>query len=317
MTATSIHSAPALRARLPGLLAWLALLLAALWCVWMAVQLVWALFTPLAPTSSSPTSSPAPVASTTVDVSSISRWHLFGNGNANALRRDILQASQATKLKLTLHGTVAGENDQRGYALIADASGIEHSYRVGERIQEGVNLKAVRADHVILDHNGNNERLDLPRESLDSAAAVRPLGQTGGTLTNNPARERSRRGGKDRTTPIYVAPRIASGRVDWQKMRTQFQRDPAEAISRLNIQPVFDNGRMHGVRLGGGAGNPLLAGSGLRADDVVTAVNGTPLDSVARGQQLFKQLQNARQVKVTVLRGGHSQTLTINLNQAQ
>ena len=48
MTATSIHSAPALRARLPGLLAWLALLLAALWCVWMAVQLVWALFTPLA-----------------------------------------------------------------------------------------------------------------------------------------------------------------------------------------------------------------------------------------------------------------------------
>ncbi len=317
MAATFIHSHSTWRTRLPSLLAWLALLLAALWCVWMAVQLVWAVFTPLAPAPSASPASSAAAPDRTVDIGSIARWHLFGNGNANALQRDIMQASQATKLKLSLHGTVADSDGNGGYALIADASGIEHSYRIGDRIQEGVTLKAVRADHVILDHNGNNERLDLPRESLQSAAAVRPLDHAGGTLTNNPARQRSRSGATGKSTPIYVAPRIASGRVDWQKVQSQFQRDPAQAMAQLNIQPVFDNGQMSGVRVAGAASNPLLAGSGLRADDVVTAVNGTPLDSVARGQQLFSQLQNARQVQVTVLRGGHSQTLTINLNQAQ
>lgn len=316
MPAAQFHPGASWRTRLPGALAWLALLLAALWCLWMAVQLVWALFTPLAPAAVSATAS-APATSTTVDAGSISRWHLFGNGNANAIRRDIMQASQATTLKLTLHGTVAGENDKGGYALIADANGIEHSYRIGDRIQPGVTLKAVRADHVILDHNGSNERLDLPRESLDSAHPVRPLEQAGGTLTNNPARQRSRASGNPGATPIYVAPRIAHGRVDWQKMQSQFQRDPAQAIAQLDIQPVIDNGQMRGVRLGGGASNPLLAGSGLRADDVVTAVNGMALDSVARGQQLFSQLRDARQVQLTVLRGGHSQTITIDLNQAK
>ena len=302
--------------RLPALLAWLALALAALWCVWMAVQLAWALFTPLAPASSAaPASAQAVAKSAAID--SISRWHLFGNGNANALRRDILQASQATKLKLTLHGTVADRDGQGGYALIADANGIEHSYRVGDRIQSGVTLKAVRADHVILDHDGNNERLDLPRESLDSAPAVRPLANAGGTLTNNPVAQRGRAAGAGETTPIYVAPRIASGRVDWHKVQSQFQQDPARAIAQWNIQPVFDNGQIRGVRLAGAAADPLLAGSGLRAEDVVTAVNGTPLDSVARSQQLFSQLQNARQAQLTVLRDGRSQTVTIDLNQAK
>lgn len=315
MRATRLNAGASWPSRLPTLLAWLAVLLAGLFCLWMAVQLVWSLFTPLAPEVSTSVTSVA-ITQQARTPGDISRWHLFGNGNANALKRDIMQASQATKLKLTLHGTVSDDDGEGGYAMIADEHGIEHSYRVGDRIQEGVSLKAVRADHVVLDHNGRNESLALPRESLDSVASVRPLGRSNGTLTNAPGAQASRSPSSAPVTPIYVAPRIASGRANWQQLQSDFERDPTKAIANLNLEPVFDNGQLRGVRLGGGASNPLAVASGLSADDVVTAVNGIQLDSIARGQQLFQQLRNAKNVQLTIMRNGQSQTLDVDLSNA-
>lgn len=315
MPAAHMNAGTSWQSRLPTLLAWSAVLLAGLFCLWMAVQLVWSLFTPLAPEMGSITAS-APAAQNAKAPTDISRWHLFGNGNANALKRDIMQASQATKLKLTLHGTVSDGDGKGGYALIADEHGIEHSYRVGDRIQEGVSLKAVRADHVVLDHNGRNESLALPRESLDSVASVRPLGRRNGTLTNAPGAQGSRAAASTPGTPIYVAPQIAGGRANWQQLQSDFERDPAEAIANLHLEPVFTDGKLRGVRLGGGASNPLAVASGLSADDVVTAVNGIQLDSIARGQQLFQQLRNAKNVQLTIMRNGQRQTLDVDLSNA-
>ncbi len=316
MRAANPNAGTSLPSRLPTVLAWSAVLLAGLLCIWMLVQLAWSLFTPLTP-ELSPMPASAPIAQADSTQGDISRWHLFGNGNANALRRDIMEAGQATQLKLTLHGTVSAGQGEGGYALIADANGTEHSYRVGDRIQQGVSLKAVRADHVVLEHNGRNERLDLPRESLDSASSVQPLGHSGGTLTNSGGSQAGRSTGAGATTPIYVAPRISGGRVNWQQVQSEFQRDPARAVANMQLQPVFSDGELRGVRLGGGASNPLAAAYGLGADDVVTAVNGIHLDSIARGQQLFQQLRNAKHVQLTIQRNGQPQTIDIDLSKGQ
>ncbi|MGB8716088.1 MAG: type II secretion system protein N, partial [Rhodanobacteraceae bacterium] len=316
MRAANPNAGTSWPSRLPTILAWSALLLTGLLCIWMLVQLAWSLFTPLTPELTG-TPARAPITQADSTQGDISRWHLFGNGNANALKRDIMEAGQATQLKLTLHGTVSEDQGQGGYALIADANGMEHSYRVGDRIQQGVSLKAVRADHVVLEHNGRNERLNLPRESLDSAASVRPLGHSGGTLTNSAGAQPGQTAGSDAATPIYVAPRINTGRVNWQQVQSDFERDPARAIANMQLQPVFSDGQLRGVRLGGGASNPLAAAYGLSADDVVTAVNGIHLDSIARGQQLFQQLRNAKHVQLTIQRNGQPQTLDIDLSKGQ
>jgi general secretion pathway protein C len=55
--------------------------------------------------------------------------------------------------------------------------------------------------------------------------------------------------------------------------------------------------------------------AGLRPDDVVTAVNGVPLDSLSRGQELMQRLQGARHIDLTVERGGQTQTLSVDLPQ--
>jgi general secretion pathway protein C len=309
MRSPSLPLVDAFGARASRLLPWLAVLLAAALCVWLAVQLVWSLLTRVGDGVASTSVATSGTAPATV-APDVAHWHLFGNGQQNQIAVDIAQAGTRTTLKLTLHGTVADRDGRGGYALIADEHGVEHSYRAGDRIADGVTLAAVYADHVVLDNHGRHESLDLPRESLHAAPPPKLPGATaatGGNVATTKAGKPAR--------PIYVAPNIAAGRVDWQQAQAQMRSDPMAAMQQFDLQPVLDGTRLRGVRLGGGASNPLVAVAGLRPDDVVTAVNGVPLDSLSRGQELMQRLQGARHIDLTVERSGQTQTLSVDLPQ--
>jgi hypothetical protein len=47
----------------------------------------------------------------------------------------------------------------------------------------------------------------------------------------------------------------------------------------------------------------------------VTAINGTPLDDPARGQEIFSTLGSSSEARVTVMRNGKQQDLTLNMAQ--
>lgn len=283
----------------PGLLAWLALAIAALFCLMAAVQLLWSLLDAPEPGAPVQSSRVSVAAETPVDIAG---WHLFGNGQSMRLRERVLAERRATELKLALRGTVARDDPETGLALIANAEGVERNYRVGDEVLDNVELLAVYPDHVLLDNAGSRESLALPRESLDAArkrAEAIGKGRAGAGPTGD-------------ATPIYVAPRMVHGKMDWQQARQQIAARPAAMLAELDIQPVLEGGKMRGIRLGS-SGHPLAAAAGLAANDVVTAVNGVPLDSLARGRQLIEQLQGANHVDLTVLRNGQSQTISVDL----
>lgn len=291
----------------PRWLPWIALVLVALLCVWLAVRLLWSLLTKVDVN----TTHPAPVASQPAAPSlDVAHWHLFGNGNHARLQEQILQARRETELKLTLHGTFAQHDPHQGYALIADAHGVEAGYHAGDTLPDGVKLNAVYADHVVLDNHGRAENLSLPRDTLRSI----PVKTAAGTAADH-APTAAHDAPASRTTPIFVAPRMVHGKVDWQATRRQISDNPQALLQQLDPEPVFNGTHMRGVRLGSGAASPLLTRAGLQAGDVITAVNGVPLDSPARGQQLMQQLGNAASVQVTLLRHGQPQTLTVDLDQ--
>lgn len=280
---------------------WLALTaaaLAALLCLWAAVHLLWILLDQSSPVSTSNIADRA--ITDTAAPMEIAQWHLFGNGQQVRLQEQILASRRETELKLVLHGTLARTEAEAGYALIADEHGIERSYEVGDTLPDGAKLSAVYADHVVIDNHGSSETLSLPRESLDAARRAARATQTGSATS---------------ATPLYVAPRMAYGKLDWQQARAEIAVDPARALQQLDIQPVFNGTQMRGVRLGSNASNPLVAAAGLQADDVVTAVNGVPLDSLARGRQLFEQLEGASSIDLTILRDGRPQTLSVDLDR--
>lgn len=70
---------------------------------------------------------------------------------------------------------------------------------------------------------------------------------------------------------------------------------------------------MAGVRLATGRDSDLLSRAGLLPTDVVTQVNGIPLDGPQRSAELMTALKDARTVQITVRRDGKDLQLSIGL----
>ena len=285
----------------------LAFALLVLLALWLLARMFWL----LVPGDEGLGTAPAravSVASAAPEVS-ISKWHLFGNApQQQALQRN----APATTLSLSLRGTLADADPRSGIAVIADAQGVERAWRVGEEISVGVVLDEVHADRVVLMHDGVQEVLALARDESSERVAPIPASQRGGRPppsggAGNPA--------NSSVLPIFVPPKLAHGSMDWQKTMDKIGgNSPAEVARNVRIDPVMDNGRMAGVRVSMANGDAaMMAKLGLMPSDIVTAVNGVPVDSVARGQQIMESLRDAKSVRVTVTRGGVPTEITVQL----
>lgn len=250
----------------------------------------------------------AVVTSTTPGVS-VSKWHLFGNAPQQAA---MLRNAPETSLSLSLRGTLADANPGSGIAVIADAQGVERAWRVGDEIATGVVLDEVYADRVVLKHDGVQEILALTRDQATETVAPIPAEQRGGKSLRNTSPSPATNPG---AIPIFIPPQLAHGALDWQKTMDKIGgADPAQLAKNVRIDPVITNGQIAGVRVSTANGNDaLLAKLGLQPSDIVTAVNGVPVDSVARGQQILESLREANSVRVTVSRGGVPTEIDVQL----
>ena len=277
-------------------------LLAAL-VLWLFVRLVWSLLPRGDMALESPTrmrvsAAPAPA------TQSIARWHLFGD---TPQRPGAGPGAPATTLSLILRGTFAGNDPRSGMAVIADAGNGERAYRAGDEVQPGVRLGEVHADHVVLLRDGASETLTLPRDSqLRPTDVVRPTPArvTGGAM---PLPRAGAGAAPTGATHNVKAP------ADWQQTVSRLRQNPDELMQRVQVVPVLDNGKLAGVRLSAGADSALLSQLGLLPGDVVTSVNGLPVDSLARGQQIMASLGSAQSVRVIVQRNGKPTELTVAL----
>src|SRR4029077_2875644 len=140
----------------------------------------------------------------------------------------------------------------------------------------------------ILDDNGELQTLGLPR-NLNPALAPPPSAALlqGGA---NPSFERVRR---------------------------MISEQPGLIGDVVRPQPVVDlkSGRMNGFRVFPGRDRTAFARLGLHPGDLVTAINGTPLDDRDRSEQILKTLSSASEARVTVVRGGQQQDLVLNIAQ--
>ncbi|HZP66149.1 MAG TPA: type II secretion system protein N [Rudaea sp.] len=272
---------------------------AAATCVWLLVRLVWLLLphvdvvlAPAPPVSSEPAAA----------AQSIAKWHLFGNPQSVPVV--LARNAPATTLKLMLRGTFALADPKQGIAIVADEQGAEHAYRVGDDVGGGAKLTEVYPDHVVLSHEGAAETLRLPRPEEH--------------VPEMPDRNRQNLAGTSgkaaSVPPTFVPPQMAHGALDWSAAQKRLQIDPQELAKQVHVEFVFESGKIAGARLsGGGKIGELMNRAGLKPDDVVTAVNGTPLAGLSDPQRFRDNLKDAQNLQVTVLRGGKPATLTVNL----
>jgi general secretion pathway protein C len=228
-----------------------------------------------------------PVQRSGVDVQTVVSAHLFGVAVADPSAQDPENAPQSSA-NLLLAGTIATQNPKHGVAIISDGGAPSKVFSVGERIG-GASLHSVYLDHVILDRGGALETLLLPRQLPPSVrtAAARP--QTG-----------------DRRTVAAV-----------DNIRRMVQQDPSILDQVMRTVASYDNaaGKLRGFRAYPGRNRAIFAKLGLKAGDLVTAINGTPLDDPQKSQDVFNTIQTSDHVTVTIERGGQKQDITLNIAQ--
>jgi general secretion pathway protein C len=273
--------------------------------VWLLVRLAW-LLVPRSDSALDAASTRVGIDAGSTPAGSIAKWHLFGNtplaGSTGA---------SSTAQVMILRGTLADRDPAAGIAVIGDTERGEQAYRAGENVAAGVKLARVYSDHVVLVHEGVEETLTLTRDrNLMPADIVRP----GSSNSATPARQNSAmRATPANSSAASSATQTARAPADWQQTVERLRQNPDELAKRVPIVPVLDGGRLTGVQVSAGADIALINRIGLRAGDIVTAVNGAPVDSIARGQQIVDSLRNAASARVTVLRNGKPIDITISL----
>ena len=242
---------------------------------------------------------------------SVAAWHLFGNAEGAVDLAALAQQAPATALNLLLRGTLNEHAPEGGIAIIADGTGADQSYRVGDALPGGARLDGIYAGRVLLSRNGSNESLSLPNDASTRAPT------TSGSATRAPVSgmptARPPLPGASAPLVPFINPNISTGMPSMESIRASTGVDAAELAKQVQILPVMENGRMAGVRLAAGRDSDLLSRAGLLPTDIVTAVNGIPLDGVQRQAELINNLRNARSAQVTVRRDGKEIQLSLGL----
>jgi general secretion pathway protein C len=211
----------------------------------------------------------------TLQLATIVNAHLFGTGA-------VAGGSDApnTTMPLILAGVIADPDPAKGVAIIGENAAAGKLYAVGAAMPGGVHLHAVYADRVLLERNGGLETLMLPRTPLGSKGAAGP-------------------------TIASATPRAGAA-----------NRDSATLLAGLvRVQPVFNQGKLQGYRIFPGANHGASAFTqlGLKAGDLIEAVNGTALDDAARAMEVLQTLSSSATATVTVSRNGASQEVNLNI----
>lgn len=218
-----------------------------------------------------------------VDVAAITNTHLFGAPPIVASAQDPAHAPQTT-MQLVLTGIIAADDPRNGLAILGPTAPAAKVYAVGDNVPGGAKLHSVYSDRVVIDRSGRLETLVLPRQT---------------TPTGPP--------------PSATALNTESPVAD--RMRKLITEQPSLLIDVMRPQPVFANGKQTGYRVYPGRNRQAFIRLGLHPGDLVTAINGTPLDDPEHGQQIFNTLGSSSEAHVTVTRNGQQQDLSLNLAQ--
>ncbi len=230
----------------------------------------------------------------------VARLHLFGTKSAAPPRasRPAPAAMPETRLQLTLRGVFASDDPALAGAIVAERSGKEAFYNVGDTLPGGAVLKEVYPNRIVLQRRGRLETLHMPKEPVSG-----PLSRE----TRSPAA---------RDSGPRARPAAGAGpRPSLREYRDMVLQDPQQFADKVRLRPRMQGGRMQGYEVRPGRDAQFLSQFGLEPGDVVTAVNGIPLDSPARGLSVLRDLARAPQVQLEVVRNGVPQIIELDLTQ--
>ncbi|HYB89727.1 MAG TPA: type II secretion system protein GspC [Candidatus Binataceae bacterium] len=218
-------------------------------------------------------------------------------------------AVTALDLHLKLLGTSSTTRD-KPYAIIEDQTGNQTLYKVGEDVPGAGKLVRVERARAIIDHDGQRVALEIPEGDIPARENQMPRfpGRRGMPLGLGAFKQ-------DRPPPA-PDPDPDSVDVDVEETGTNryaLKRDEvanavkhsAELMTQIRAMPNISHGTSNGLTLSDIEAGSVFEDLGLEDGDVLTAIDGRPLQNPVEALGLMNTLPNRPSVDLTVVREGH------------
>jgi general secretion pathway protein C len=268
--------------------------LLAIYVAWQAGSLVWKVW--LLDSESTQAATVIPMSSGKAEPESLQnvlRYPLIRSESMSASGGAAAIDQPITSLNLKLVGLMYSPDKDQARAIIENPEDGASSYSIHERVADNAEIYSIEPDRVILLHAGRQEALMLDPEQ-ESATAP-------GT-TDQPANERP--AGQASANP-GTAPGQSSA---------SSPRKLDDVMRDFSATPVMEDGNLVGFRLAALRDPKILNDWGIDSSDVITAVNGMPLNSQGRVMFLYNKLKKEGEIELTLDNGGNSRTLTVEVD---
>ena len=243
-------------------------------------------------------------ASSRVDIGRLQSMHLFGALNqatpVEAAIVDLPKTIEAkpTRLKLQLQGVVMASKSEDALAIIKYQNK-EEQYSIGDKLPVArVVLSQVLQDHVILENAGRYESLWLFDGHSDD---------TKNSVTQARTKAKPISGKRDLRNNSEV-------KTMAKDYRQRLYKNPASLAEVIRISPHQVDGEMQGYRISPGRDRAQFETLGLKANDIVTSINGVELNDPAKAVEVYKIMRSAREANFLINRQGEQVELVVSLN---
>jgi general secretion pathway protein C len=215
------------------------------------------------------------------DYAQLANLHLFGKQDESKVVAQAPETAPETRLALVLYGVFTDQDAKTGSAIIGPKSGQQQYYSVGDRVDTGVWLAEVRADHVLLRTGASYEALKFPKQSSD-----------GFSIKDSASIQDSK----------------SSSSSDLSENKQSF-------MENVKIVPVFTgkDRALKGYRILPKKDRTVYNRLGLRPSDIVTSINGIALNDQREAMRVINELVKSDQVEVQLDRNGQLETKVLNL----
>lgn len=206
--------------------------------------------------------------------------HLFGKSP----KVDRHGALPQTQLPITLAGVLYSSDPTQALAVIAQ-SGQQHVYGQNETIEgTQAKLKHVYSDHVVITRQGHDEQLYLPDSDKSTSMSVQAKTRVSSS--------------SEQSAAVPSLPEIF--------------HDPAKLNRYISIQPSYQGQKLLGYKLFPGPDPKLFNQLGFQSGDLAVSMNGQPLNEPREVVKMLRQINNATECQVIVVRHGMRRTITIH-----
>jgi type II secretory pathway component PulC len=112
---------------------------------------------------------------------------------------------------------------------------------------------------------------------------------------------------------VTLPPAVPAGTLRRADVNAVIDAGFARFLQTLDVEPSLDAGRFRGWTIVELRSEELFGGVDLKEGDVVTSVNGLPIERETEAFDAFESLRGAEQITVAYARGGASRTLSYRI----